>query len=238
MTTHFTPEAMKFLRGLARHNDREWFEPRKPVYEKELKVPMLALIDQVTHAMAEFAPEHMRPANKIMMRIYRDTRFSKDKKPYKTQIAAWWSRRGMEKTSGGGYYFHVRPEGIVVAAGVYMPEREQLLALREWMAENHEDYRKLLKSVLKGRSGLVPIEPSLMTRIPKGYAADHPADELLRARNWGVRTELPADLALKPTVGKEIIKRFKAATPVIDALNEAILSQQKKPGLNTAWPMF
>ena len=166
MPTHFSPEAIKFLRGLGRHNDREWFEPRKPVYEKELKTPMLALIEEITHAMAEFAPEHMRPANKVMMRIYRDTRFSKDKKPYKTQVAAWWARRGMEKTSGGGYYFHVRPEGIVVAAGVYMPEREQLLAVREWMAEHHEEYRALLKGALKGRSGMTGIEANLMTRLP------------------------------------------------------------------------
>ena len=238
MPTHFSPEAIKFLRGLGRHNDREWFEPRKPVYEKELKTPMLALIDEITHAMAEFAPEHMRPANKVMMRIYRDTRFSKDKKPYKTQVAAWWARRGMEKTSGGGYYFHVRPEGIVVAAGVYMPEREQLLAVREWMAEHHEEYRALLKGALKGRSGMTGIEANLMTRLPKGYAADHPADELLRSRNWGVRAELPAELALKPALGREIVKKFKAAAPVIDALNEAILRQQKRPGLNTAWPMF
>src|SRR3978361_1336900 len=83
MSTYFQPEALKFLRGLAKHNDREWFEPRRALYERALKQPMLALIDEINHAMGEFAPEHVRPPHKIMMRIYRDIRFAKDKRPYK-----------------------------------------------------------------------------------------------------------------------------------------------------------
>src|ERR1700735_5425714 len=152
MPTHFEPEALKFLRGLAKHNDREWFEPRRSIYERALKEPMLALIDEIHHAMAEFAPEHVRPPHKIMMRIYRDTRFAKDKRPYKRQVSAWWAKRGMEKTSGGGFYFHVSPKEVLVSIGVYMPEREQLRAIREWMAENHKEYRGMVKKILKTRA--------------------------------------------------------------------------------------
>src|SRR5580698_8749346 len=86
---YFSKEALKFLRGLKRNNDREWFEARRSIYEQELKRPMLAVIERVTDAMAEFAPAHVRPAKKSMMRIYRDTRFSADKTPYKTHVAAW-----------------------------------------------------------------------------------------------------------------------------------------------------
>ncbi len=124
---YFTEETMKFLRGLKKHNDREWFEARRDVYERAAKMPMLALVEAINAKMVDFAPEHVRPANKIMMRIYRDIRFSKNKAPYKTQVAAWWARRGMEKTSGGGYYMHVNPDEVLIAGGVYMPEREQLL---------------------------------------------------------------------------------------------------------------
>ncbi len=102
MGTYFSGDALKFLRGLKKNNDREWFGERKDVYEKQLKAPMLALIDDVNHAMLEFAPEHVRPAQKIMMRIYRDIRFSKDKRPYKHHVSAWWVRDGLQKTSGGG----------------------------------------------------------------------------------------------------------------------------------------
>ena len=220
---------MKFLRGVKRHNEREWFNARKHIYESELKTPMLALVEEITAAMADFAPEHMRPANKIMMRIYRDTRFSHDKRPYKTHLAAWWSPRGMEKTSGGGYYMQVGPQGVMVAAGVYMPEREQLLALRRWMAEHYNEYRALLKAARKSKAaGLTEIEADALTRMPKGFASDHPADELLRAKNWGVRASLPAELALKPTLGREILRRMRLAAPVVDALNGAVLAGQSK----------
>ena len=102
MATYFSGEALKFLRGLKRNNDRVWFEARRGVFEKELKEPMLKLIGEVNEAMAEFAPMHVRPPQKIMMRIYRDIRFSKDKRPYKNHVSAWWVRDGLQKTSGAG----------------------------------------------------------------------------------------------------------------------------------------
>ena len=83
MGTHFSDEALKFLRGLKRNNDREWFAERKAVYEREVKAPMLALIAEMNEAMLGFAPENVRPPQKAMMRIYRDIRFSQDKRPYK-----------------------------------------------------------------------------------------------------------------------------------------------------------
>ena len=227
MATYFTPEAMKFLRGLKRNNDREWFEARRALYERELRAPMLALVDEVNAAMVEFAPEHVRPPHKVVMRIYRDIRFSPNKQPYKTHLAAWWSRRGMEKTSGGGYYVQIGPQGVMVAAGVYMPEREQLLALRRWMAEHHKEYHALVKTARKSKAaGLTEIEADALTRMPKGFASDHPADELLRAKNWGVRASLPAELALQPTLAREIVRRMRLAAPVVDALNGAILAGQ------------
>jgi uncharacterized protein (TIGR02453 family) len=142
---YFGEEALKFLRDLSRNNRRDWFDPRKPTFERLLRQPMLALIGVITDAMAEFAPGHVRPPQKCLMRIYRDTRFSSDKRPYKQQMAAWWSREGLEKTSGGGYYLHVSPKEVVIAAGVYMPGREQLLAIRRFLLENHSQVRTLLE---------------------------------------------------------------------------------------------
>jgi uncharacterized protein (TIGR02453 family) len=231
MPSHFSPAAMTFLRGLSRNNDRNWFNARKPIYERELKAPMLALIDEITHSMAGYAPEHMRPAHKSMMRIYRDIRFSPDKRPYKTHLSAWWSRHGMEKTSGGGFYLHIGPKDCFLAAGVYMPERDQLLALRRWMAEHHRDYNKQLAKLLKPRSArtsaMQPIDSEALTRMPKGFPSDHPAGELLRARNWGVRCVLPTSLALSPTLAREVITRYRLMAPIVDTLNSAILSAEK-----------
>jgi uncharacterized protein (TIGR02453 family) len=231
MATHFSPEAMKFLRGLARNNDREWFEARREVYERALKAPMLALVDEITAAMEEFAPEHVRPPHKIAMRIYRDIRFSKNKQPYKTHLAAWWARRGMEKTSGGGFYLQISPQQVMVAAGVYMPEREQLLTIRRWMSAHHEAYRASVKKLLKTRgAGFEAIDAEALTRMPKGFASDDPADELVRAKSWGVHASLPAELALEPVLVREIVRRLRWTAPLVDTLNGAILDGQVDAG--------
>jgi uncharacterized protein (TIGR02453 family) len=230
MSIYFQPEALKFLRGLAKHNDREWFEPRRAIYERALKEPMLALIDEVTHAMEDFAPEHVRPPHKIMMRIYRDIRFAKDKRPYKRQVSAWWARRGMEKTSGGGFYLHIHPDEVLVSCGVYMPEREQLLAIRRYLSEHAEEYSALHKNILKAKGmGMTNIDGALLTRMPKGFAKDDPADELLRARNWGVHASLPSSVAERPTLMREIVKRFKLAAPLVEMLNTPIVRAERGP---------
>ncbi len=228
MPTVFTPEALKFLRGLARNNDRAWFEARRPLYERAVKTPMLALVEEINASMIDFAPEHIRPPHKVVMRIYRDTRFSANKQPYKTHLAAWWSRRGMEKTSGGGFYLQISPQQVMIAAGVYMPEREQLLALRRWMSAHHESYRATIQQLLKSRSaGFELSESEALTRMPKGFAKDDPADKFVRAKSWGLHALLPADAALEPTLTREIVRRFRLMSPLIDTLNDALLARDE-----------
>jgi uncharacterized protein (TIGR02453 family) len=234
MGMHFTPEAIRFLRGLIRNNDREWFEARRETYERAVRSPMLGLIEQINADMAEFAPEHVRPAHKIMMRIYRDTRFSKDKRPYKRHVSAWWVRRGLNKTSGAGFYLQVNPQEVEIAAGVFMPEREQLLAIRQWMAAHHVTYRKTLDRVLKPRAtqiAFAEVEAEALKRMPRGFAADHPAGELLRARNWGVHLSLPVEAALEPSLHAQVVGRFRHAAPLVEQLNNAILEADRETPL-------
>ena len=228
MATQFSNEALKFLRGLKKNNDREWFGERKDVYEKQLKEPMLKLIGEVNEAMAEFSPEHLRPANKILMRIYRDIRFSKDKRPYKHHVSAWWARDGLQKTSGGGFYLQVSSTEVLIAAGVYMPEREQLLAIRRYLVDHHLEFRKImagkkLRSLMQEGDGL------RLTRPPKGFSAEDPAIDLLMCRQWGVSATLPVQRATLPTLGKDIVERFKAAAPMIALLNAPLAAKPKRP---------
>jgi uncharacterized protein (TIGR02453 family) len=222
----FRPEALKFLRNLARHNDREWFTPRKAEFEALLKEPMLAIVRKITDAMLDFAPNHVRPAEKSLFRIYRDTRFSNDKRPYKTHVAAWWSHQGLEKTSGAGYYFHVSAKEVVIAAGAYMPEKEQLAAIRHWLLENHEELRKLLaRPAIK--KAFTEFEGNALMRPPKGFPCEHPAMDLVRCRQWGLSATLPAETALDPKIAATVIRYFKLAAPVVDALNTPIAAALK-----------
>ena len=222
---YFRPEALTFLRNLARHNDRAWFTPRKPVYEAELKEPMLAAIRKITEAMLDFAPNHVRPAEKCLFRIYRDTRFSNDKRPYKTHVAAWWTHQGLGKTSGAGYYFHVSPKELIIAAGSYMPEKDQLAAIRHWLLDHHADFRKLLRSPAVRRT-FEEFEGNSLTRPPKGFPKDHPALDLIQCRQWGLAATLPPSEALKPSLAATIVRHFRIAAPIVDALNTPIAAAQ------------
>jgi uncharacterized protein (TIGR02453 family) len=227
---YFGPEALKFLRNLARHNDREWFTPRKAEFEAELKEPMLAIIRKITDAMTTFAPNHVRPAEKSLFRIYRDTRFSNNKLPYKTHIAAWWSHQGLEKTSGAGYYFHVSAKEVIIAAGAYMPEKDQLAAIRHWLLDNHAEFRKVLQTAAI-RKNFTEFEGNALTRPPKGFPCEHPALDLIQCRQWGLSATLPAKEALNPKLAETVIRHFKLAAPVVDALNTPIaaaLAPKKK----------
>jgi uncharacterized protein (TIGR02453 family) len=215
---HLRPEGLKFLRGLEKNNDRDWFNERKAVYEAELKEPMLAIVRKITDAMLEFAPNHVRPAEKSLFRIYRDTRFSNDKRPYKTHVAAWWSHMGMEKTSGAGYYFQVSPKGVVIAAGAYMPEKEQLAAIRHWMLDHHEEFRKVLNRPAVKKT-FSEFEGEALTRPPKGFPCEHPAMDLIKQKQWGLSTTLPAETALEANFAQTLIRHFKLLAPLVNALN-------------------
>ncbi len=230
----FKPEALKFLRGLARHNDRAWFDPRKAIYEREIKAPMLALIAEVNDAFAEFAPDHVRPPHKAMMRIYRDTRFDVSRgtapRPYKTNVAAWWVRTGLEKTSGAGFYFHFSPKETIIAAGAYMPSPEQLLAIRRHIEQHHAELRAILGD-RKLKAAMKEFEGNRLKRAPRGFSADSPALDLLLCRQWGLSATLPAERAVEPGLTKEIVRRFRLAAPLVHFLNAPLVTQNSRSRL-------
>ena len=222
MGAHFSEAGLRFLRGLKRNNDRDWFNERKAVYENELKHPLLALIQEINEGMLDYAPEHVRRPEKIMMRIYRDIRFAKDKRPYKTHVSAWWAKAGHEKTSGGGFYVQVGGNEVQIAAGVFVPERPQLLAIRSAIVTQHASLRKELHHPRLKAAGLTAIAGNPLTRPPKGFSEPAEAMDLLACREWGVAGSFPADMALAPTFAKEIARRFAKAGPLVALLNEPL----------------
>jgi uncharacterized protein (TIGR02453 family) len=221
MPTHFSPAGVRFLKALKKNNDRTWFGDRKDVYEAEVKAPWLAIIDEVNAGLESFAPDCMKPAPKAMFRIYRDTRFSNNKLPYKTHVGAWWSPASLAKTSGAGFYAHVAGDEVVVAVGVFMPQPEQMLAIRRHLEQHHAEMHALLKNK-KLRTLLPDQETNPLARLPKGFASG-PADDLLRDRKWGISAQLPGDVATSPKLVKEIVDRFRAAAPMVALLNAPLL---------------
>ena len=213
----FPPEAMEFLRGLARNNRREWFLPRKAVYETSVKQPMRELVTALNQALAGFAPEYATDPEKAIFRIYRDVRFSKDKKPYKEHIAASFPLRGGMAHGHGGFYVAVSHKELAVGGGVYMPEPAALLAIRNHIAERHAELRRILANP-KVRRLLGDLQGEQLARVPKGFCADHPAADLLRFKSLFLYVTLEPQLATTPQFFNEVLTRFRSMKPFLDFL--------------------
>lgn len=228
----FPKEGLAFLRSLKRNNRREWFQPRKEVFETQVKSPMVELVEAVNAALLEFAPDHITDPAKAIYRIYRDTRFSTDKTPYKTHIGAIFPRRGMDRHTSAGFYFHVAPESIGIAAGIYMPGPEQLQTLRAWLSENHAEFRKAARvpEKLWGK-----LHGEALSRNPKGFDPEHPASDLIRMKQWLYWVELDTELAATPKLLGELTKRFRLAAPVMAMLNAPLRSASPKAQVRAAF---
>jgi uncharacterized protein (TIGR02453 family) len=231
----FSPEALTFLRSLKRNNRREWFQPRKEIFETKVKAPMIQLVEAINAELLDFAPEHITDPKKAVYRIYRDTRFSADKTPYKTHVAAIFPHHGLEKQASAGFYFHLTAKSVGIAAGSYMPGPDELRAVRGWLAENHEQFRNATR---RPQKVLGKLEGSTVTRMPKGFAAGHPAEDLIRMKQWLYWVELDAKLATTPRLLPELVKRFRAAAPVIAMLNAPLQKSAPKSARATSPNLF
>jgi uncharacterized protein (TIGR02453 family) len=218
---------MAFLRGLARNNRREWFKERKETFETKVMAPMSELAAALNAEMVKFAPDYTTEPREAIYRIYRDTRFSSDKTPYKTHVAAIFPRRGLGKHSGASFYFSVSAKEIEVAGGLYMPGPEQLLAVRRHLEQRHIEFRRIVRA--KKLAGLVgELAGDQLLRAPKGFSPHHPAADLIRHKQWYVYSTLDPDLAITPYLLPEILKRFQAAAPFVAFLNVPLAGKRKK----------
>jgi uncharacterized protein (TIGR02453 family) len=223
----FPKEAAAFFRGLARNNHREWFLPRKPVFEEKVKEPMRQLIEALNGEIRRFAPLHIADPDKAIYRIYRDTRFSKDKKPYKDHLAANFPRQGMGREGAAGYCLAISHKALAIGGGVHMPSPEMLRTLRNHIAERPAEFRKLIGSkTLRELFGEMHGDP--LSRVPKGFAADHPAADLLRYKQYVFYVELSPDLVTSPELFGEVRKRFQALTPLVNFLNAPLVGTRPK----------
>src|SRR5580658_5121293 len=173
----FPPEGVAFLRALKKNNNREWFQPRLEAYKEKVRVPMLDLVGALHAAMLRFAPAYVGEPAKCVYRVYRDTRFSKNKTPYKTSTEALFWHNRLDKNSGGGFYVTISPEQVAVGGGLYMAEPAALLAVRQQIAAQASAFRATFESKTVRRL-MGELQGEQTKRIPKGFPSDHPAAEL------------------------------------------------------------
>jgi len=221
MNPRFTAKTLSFLRALKRNNKREWFASRKADYEEHVRAPMIAVVEQLAKDFRRFAPELEASPKTSIFRIYRDTRFSDDKSPYKTQVAAAFRDRRLPRGESAGLYVEVTPGWVWIGGGYYAPETPQLVRIREHISETYPEIDRITRKA-SFQKAVGVLEGERLTRVPRGFAKDDPAAEYLKYRGFLAGRELPADFATRSEFYPTLVATFKAVMPLVRFLTEPL----------------
>jgi uncharacterized protein (TIGR02453 family) len=221
----FTSESLRFLKALKRNNRREWFAAHRDDYEAHIRTPMLAIIGRLADDFREFGPEFVASPKTSMYRIYRDVRFSENKAPYKTHVAANFPTRGLPKHEGAGLYFHVSPDEVWVGGGMYSPPSPSLHVVREHIAANPRRLRTLVESPAFRRD-VGALEGERLQRVPRGFPKDHDAVEYLKYRQFLAGREFAPTFATAPRFYDGLLGVFRRIAPLMRFLNEPLIGHR------------
>ncbi len=221
---------LEFLRDLAAHNDRDWFAANKKRYEQARK-DATTFFDAVIGRLSDSDPALVGlHAKDCMFRIYRDTRFSTNKVPYKTAMGAFIAPGG-RKSDHPGYYIHLEPGNGFVGGGLWMPPPPLLKAVRQEIDYNWESFRKIL-----GQHSFTSVYGQLggeqLSRPPKGYQADHPAIEELKRKSWVGSCSVTDDFWTAPDAVDKLVVTLQALRPVIEFLDAPLHDEDLREELS------
>lgn len=228
VSPRFPAGATRFLRSLKRNNDREWFRARRDDFEALIDGPMNAIIERLAHDFRHFLPDVIASPRVSRYRIYRDTRFSDNKTPLKTHIAAIFPSRHLPRHEGPGLYFELAGDWVYAGGGIYMPQPQTVQLLREHIAANHRRLARIVNAAAFKRM-FGELHGDRLARMPRGFPADHPAGELLKYRQMLVGREWPASFASSARFYPELLRTFRTAAPLIKFLNEPLEGRVKDP---------
>jgi uncharacterized protein (TIGR02453 family) len=213
----FSPRTISFLTELRKHNEKAWFDANRDVYERHVKQPARDFVVAMGEKLTKIAPTVVADprVNKSLFRINRDTRFSKDKTPYKTHMALWfWEGPSPARMENSGFYFHLDPPSLMVGAGMYRFPDPLLKAFREDVA--HPVHGAALTDTIRmlNRKGL-EVGGEHYKRVPRGFDPDHERADLLRYNGLfvGVRMGLP-DEAYTPKLVDLCLRQYKKTLPL------------------------
>lgn len=212
---------LKFLKDLKKNNNRPWFEEHRQQYETA-KGDFLLLTEKLITGISVFDPAiALLKAKECVFRINRDVRFSKDKSPYKNNIAGYFNRNG-KKGNGAGYYLHIEPGKSFAAGGMWMPEPKELAAIRQEIDYSFDSWKKIIGNATFKKIFIEGIKGEALVRPPKGYDETNPAIAYLKMKNFVVTKSFTDTEIQSKTFVKDVANTFKVMKPMIDFLNSAI----------------
>jgi uncharacterized protein (TIGR02453 family) len=212
------PSSFLFLKKLAKNNNRDWFNQNKELYQSELET-ITAFADSLLFEMQKHDNIETPSGKKSLHRIYRDTRFAKDKTPYKDHWSGSFKRA--TKLLRGGYYFHLQPGNSFVAGGFWGPNPEDLKRIRQELAADPGELRKILKS-RSFKETFSELRGEKLTTAPQGYTSDHPAIDLLRYKQFLLHKDFSDEEVFSSKFPKTASDTFKKMRPFLDYMSEVL----------------
>jgi uncharacterized protein (TIGR02453 family) len=222
-TAYVTAETFRFLRELARNNNREWFAANKARYETTTRDPFLLLIGDLAEPLARISPHFRadpRPSGGSMFRIYRDTRFANDKTPYKAWLGARLFHERSRQVPAPLFYLHVAPGRCFVGGGLWHPESATVKRIRDFLVDNPATWKKAVRS--KRFRERFELDGESLTRPPRGYDPAHELIEDIKRKDFVATRHFSDAEAMSAQLPKIVIEGCKGIAPMIDYLCAAL----------------
>ena len=220
---HFSRKTFKFLRDLADNNDREWFQENKGRYETDVKEPALQFIQDFAPRLAKLSA-HFRADPRAnggsLFRIYRDTRFSKDKSPYKTYTGIQFRHEAGKNAHAPGFYLHLEPKDCFVGIGIWRPDGSTARAIREGLVDDPKGWKKAIGG--KAFKNRFQLTGDRLVRPPRGFDPDHPLIEDLKWKDFIAFAKLSQKAITEPGFLTEFTAFCRAGLPYVSFLCKAL----------------
>jgi len=221
----FSKDFFKFFRELKQRNERDWFEANKARYKAQVLAPLQDFIEALAPKLAKVSPHFKcdpRPNGGSMFRIYRDTRFSKDKSPYKTNAGLQFRHLQASDFRAPGYYLHLAPGEVFYGGGMYMPEPPALLAVRTAIAGDPAAWKKARDAASMKRAFAGLSTHDSLAKAPRGFPADHPMIEDIKRKSYFAMAESNEDAAGRADFVTAVAKAYADAAPLMAFLCKAV----------------
>ena len=219
----FEARTIKFLRELKANNDREWFKANKTRYEEDVLDVALRFIQSMQDPLADIAPHFTAVATRSggsLMRVYRDTRFSKNKQPYKTHIGIQFRHERAKDVHSPGFYVHIDPNEVFVGVGMWRPDSEPLRQIRERIAAKPAEWKRAIGTPAFRKNFSLGGES--LQRPPRGFDKEHPLIDDIKRKSFIAVREMTIDDCQKPQFQRSVETAFKQATPFMQFLCSAV----------------
>ena len=213
---------LKFLKDLRKNNNKTWFDGHRDLYDAA-KEDIILLAGRLIKGIASFDPPiaNLQPKD-CTFRINRDIRFSKDKTPYKSNMACYFNKAG-KKGNGAGYYVHIEPGNSFVAGGIWLPGGLELASIRQEIDYGFNEWKNIVdKASFKKQFPVGFADNEMLTRPPKGYDENNPAIDFIKMKSFVIRKSFSDKEVQGGLFAKDVVKTFQQMYPLVSFLNKAI----------------